>query len=311
MFIRGKPIRFGYKIWTLCSTDGYPYHLNIYTGKVANNPVPLGSRVVNKMVDIIKEHSDPINHELYFDNFFTSYNLLVNLADENVKAIGTVRENRTQGANMKLKDAKTIKTSTWGEFDYYIDGKVYFFRWNDNSIVNIGGNFSTHLSVDQAKRRVKNNPDGKINQANLIKKYNQGIGGVDVMDCLLGFYRPVIRGKKWYWPLIINAINVSVIAALRVHCAVKSKPLTHLDFCRAITLCLLKFPTKSRLQIGGRIAVLPHNVRYGGVDHIRVSTTKGRCRICQKNTRYMCQKCNVRLHSEKGAIYFEMYHSQV
>ena len=51
MIIRGKPTIFGYKIWSLYSTDGYPYHLNIYTDKDGNNSVPLGSRVVNKMVD--------------------------------------------------------------------------------------------------------------------------------------------------------------------------------------------------------------------------------------------------------------------
>ncbi|KRZ65504.1 PiggyBac transposable element-derived protein 3 [Trichinella papuae] len=33
MFIRGKPIHVGYKIWMLCGTDGYPYQLNIYQGK--------------------------------------------------------------------------------------------------------------------------------------------------------------------------------------------------------------------------------------------------------------------------------------
>ena len=30
MFIKGKPIRFGYKIWCLCGSDGYPYHMQIY-----------------------------------------------------------------------------------------------------------------------------------------------------------------------------------------------------------------------------------------------------------------------------------------
>ena len=40
-----------------------------------------------------------------------------------------------------------------------------------------------------------------------------GMGGVDVIDRLLGSYRPIIRDKKWYWPLIINAINISVVAA--------------------------------------------------------------------------------------------------
>ena len=89
------------------------------------------------------------------------------------------------------------------------------------------------------------------------------MGEVDVMDRLLGSWRPIIRGKKWYWLLIINAINVS----LHVHCAVESKPI------------------KSRLQIGGgRITVLPDNVRYDDVDHIRVSAPQGRCKIYQKNT---------------------------
>ena len=39
------------------------------------------------MVDIVKEHSDPIKHKLFFNNFFRSYNLLEILADQNVKAI--------------------------------------------------------------------------------------------------------------------------------------------------------------------------------------------------------------------------------
>ena len=31
-FIRGKPIRFGYKNWTLCSSDGYCYPFDTYCG---------------------------------------------------------------------------------------------------------------------------------------------------------------------------------------------------------------------------------------------------------------------------------------
>ena len=49
------------------------------------------------------------------------------------------------------------------------------------------------------------------------------MGGVDVMDRLLGSCRPIIREMKWYWPLIINAIKVLVIAAWRLHWAVESK----------------------------------------------------------------------------------------
>ena len=27
IFIKGKPIRFGYKVWCLCGSDSYPYHM--------------------------------------------------------------------------------------------------------------------------------------------------------------------------------------------------------------------------------------------------------------------------------------------
>ncbi|XP_035228761.1 piggyBac transposable element-derived protein 3-like, partial [Stegodyphus dumicola] len=34
MFLKGKPIRFGYKAWTLASSDRYVFHFDIYAGKV-------------------------------------------------------------------------------------------------------------------------------------------------------------------------------------------------------------------------------------------------------------------------------------
>ncbi|XP_003370666.1 hypothetical protein Tsp_09880 [Trichinella spiralis] len=41
MFIRGKPIRFGYKIWTMSSSNGYPYALKIYAGRDERKKVSL------------------------------------------------------------------------------------------------------------------------------------------------------------------------------------------------------------------------------------------------------------------------------
>ena len=42
------------------------------------------------MLYVIEKHSDHINHQIYFYKYFANYGLLVNLADEYVKAIGTV-----------------------------------------------------------------------------------------------------------------------------------------------------------------------------------------------------------------------------
>jgi len=72
-----------YKIWCLCGTDGYSYHLQIYTGNTAdgNMSVPLGSRVINDLIDSVKPHTDLLCRVFYFDYFFTSYSVLKELAD--------------------------------------------------------------------------------------------------------------------------------------------------------------------------------------------------------------------------------------
>ena len=81
MFIRSKPIGFGYKLGCLCGADGYPYHMKNCTGRAENLIGPLGSHVVNEKIDVILQNSDPFKHEIFFDNFFSNYHLLADLAE--------------------------------------------------------------------------------------------------------------------------------------------------------------------------------------------------------------------------------------
>ena len=47
MFIKCKPIHFGYKIWMFCSASGYLYAMKIFCGKSSEaNNTPHGYRVV-------------------------------------------------------------------------------------------------------------------------------------------------------------------------------------------------------------------------------------------------------------------------
>jgi hypothetical protein len=147
MFIRGKPNRFGYKVWMICSSNGYPYNMQIYCGKEAKDSGPLGSRVINKMISVLQKPSD---HELYFENFFTSYDMLWELAEKGFKATGTVRDNRTR--KCPLIDIKQFNKQIRGSHDNRSDGKIKFVRWNDNSVVTIGSNHQSHQPLCSAKR---------------------------------------------------------------------------------------------------------------------------------------------------------------
>ncbi|KAL3210899.1 hypothetical protein MRX96_008552 [Rhipicephalus microplus] len=97
MFIRGKHIRFGYKIWMMCSSNGIA--MELYCGrKEKEDKTPLGIRVVSNMASVLEA---PEQHEVYFDNFFTSHGLLTKLADQGIQATGTVRDTRTGGYPLK------------------------------------------------------------------------------------------------------------------------------------------------------------------------------------------------------------------
>ncbi|XP_049790145.1 piggyBac transposable element-derived protein 3-like [Schistocerca nitens] len=93
-FIRGRPTRFGYKLWSLCGASGYCFKFDLYCGKdpqdTARDDLALGPRVVLNMLDCIEK---PENNCVYFDNFFTSRNRLIHLRNLGFRATGTLREN--------------------------------------------------------------------------------------------------------------------------------------------------------------------------------------------------------------------------
>ena len=114
-FIRGKPVRFGFKMWCLADETGFCYQTSLYTGRDSQSTsTPLGSRVVNTFVT--KCISSPDAVTLTFDNFFTSIELLSNLSTQGIRASGTVRKNRLH--SVPLRTESEMKRSHHGAFDH-------------------------------------------------------------------------------------------------------------------------------------------------------------------------------------------------
>ena len=82
MFMKSKPIRFGYKAWTLASSDGYMYAFDLYTGKsnkkkTSDGSLGLSRNVVVDLLQIVEKKY----YAVYFANFFASFDLLAYLND--------------------------------------------------------------------------------------------------------------------------------------------------------------------------------------------------------------------------------------
>ena len=90
-------------------------------------------------------------------------------------------------------------------------------RWNGSSACTIGSNAYGVQPIGSAKRQTKGKGEQKIKKPAVVPAYNQGMGGVDLLDRVLSNLRPVICGKKRYWPLVINAINIAFVCSWRLH----------------------------------------------------------------------------------------------
>lgn len=193
-FIRGKPIRFGYKNWVAASSDGFCYSFDLYCGKTTESTkAPLGTRVVKSLLS--KMPTIPEEHTVYFDNFFTSCDLLKELKASGYKATGPIRDNRTK--KCPLRPVKNMKKSARAEYDYMINtnNELLLVRWKDNSVCTIGTNFDTVEPVGKVKRWCSQSRQKvDVSIPYLFQNYNKGMGGVDETDGSISLYRVSIRG---------------------------------------------------------------------------------------------------------------------
>lgn len=134
------------------------------------------------------------------------------------------------------------------------------------------------------------------------------MGGVDLFDNAMNNYRISVRGKKWYWPLITNALDAAMVNAWKLHvfCAkyAKEAPKSQFDFRVQVVEALVTVPD---VQIPtGKAIVNAQQIaqRTDRVDHVigEMPTWK-RCAQCGGKTRFGCPKCDATVHPKCFADY--------
>lgn len=304
MFIRGKPVRFGFKLWCLCTSTGYILKVLPYAGKseYVDPALGLGASVVKELLRAIPVSGD---HAVFFDNFFTSHTLLEQLRVDGFHATGTIRENRI--INSPLIESKKMDKEPRGTFDWSFDkdAEVLVVKWKDNSNVCLATNFEKVLPTQPVKRFCRKQKEMvNVNQPNMINSYNRFMGGVDLHDNFISKYRVRIKGKKWWWPLFTNLIDASLVNAWRLHRTIRPKGDDLLCFRRKVAVALLhtmqpitsmaKEPQHTR---PGPISSLTRIGNTSGSNHSILKTNKRlRCRQCKSQTIFVCKSCNVGVH---------------
>lgn len=304
MFIKSKPIRFGYKAWVLANEHGYPFKIDLYQGaEKGRTEGTLGSRVVLQLIDIIDDYSC---HQLYFDNFFCSYDILNKLQTMGLRATGTIRSNRT--GKCPLISEKEMSKQERGHTYCFNNSKIQIVQWYDNRMVLIGSNFDCVSPKNNVQRYDKKTQAViTVKQPNVIKNYNSFMGGVDLLDNALANLRPTTKCKKWYFSIVVNCFRILMVASWKFHVSL-GHSLTQLQFVRDVVHEIIKDTATSEYcyERPG-----PSSKRYflsADTNHVlEPSNKQGRCRQCKKNSKMQCKGCKVNLHINC----FELFHKSL
>ncbi|CAF3057105.1 unnamed protein product [Rotaria sp. Silwood2] len=336
-----KPNRWGYKMFLLAGgKSGICYDFIFYTGKGNQQQHGFCTDIVLDVCETVPRFA---NHKVYFDNYFTTIRLQVELKKLGIFAIGTIRPNRL--IDLNIKNAKDLSREGRGAMDHRVtevEGvELCVTRWYDNNAVNCLSTLYGCEPTDSVQRwSSKQKNHIQIRRPQVIKAYNEHMGGVDLIDMLISLYRINVGSKKYYIKIVFHLIDLSVVNAwllYRRHCLQLNLPkkdiMSLLTFRINIATALLKSNPPPPIIKRGRPSLEsklksnennstttlrttptlapPSSTRFDKYDHWPITTSKGRCRnnTCDGYTRISCSKCEVRLCLNEKNNCFANYHN--
>lgn len=341
------------------------FSFEIYNGAGDNKLLPgiadLGA-CSNVVVRLSQSIPDMQNYIVYFDNFYTSVGLMVYLRSRGIFALGTVRANRLP--KCKLPTDSDLKDEERGysvEYGATVQGvKISAVVWKDNKVVRLA---STYVGIrpfetvnDNEQRAKAARYDRKekayveIDCPQIIREYNAHMGGVDLMDGLVGRYKVRTKSKDIMRRLFYHLLDMAVVNAYILHKRIFEERRNSSDvpakgektyelpiFRRVLAESLLNSgnkrargrpptPASGRTTpivtavgrnspvslVGKRAHHLPPELRYDGIDHKVEFGKKMWCKQCSKSqTNYRCSKCQLNLCIPNGKKdCFNLYHTK-
>lgn len=314
-YLKDKPTKRGFKIWMLCDSKGYNSRFEVYTGKKDGiRQIGLASRVV---LDLCRDFCGK-NHQLFVDNFFNSYELLLTLKENKIFACGTLNPRRKN-----LPILKSEKSMVRGDYDWkQTNDGITMIRWMDKKTVNFLSNYHDPREVMSVKRRQKDGSSVMVPCPKILSDYNLNMNFVDNFDRLKKDYQIDRKSKKWYLRLFFHYLDVCITNSFIIHkqVAPPNNKLTNKNFRRAVydgliskhALMPAKTPKRS-VEIKGHKPHVSKNIRLESNCHQPVRSTSKRCAKCstKKNpvrTIWMCTTCNVPLCLRKDKDCFQHFH---
>ena len=219
--MKAKPIKQGYKFFSICdASTGYVWHM-----------IPDGYQEKTTIKDIVLElasslpRRETLRYVVGMDNYFTYSAVISGLRALGVATIGTARAKRGWPPRemYNITDSRFNTLYLMKDKDNYLIG-----RWVDNNVVTMVS--TCHTGYETIKRHRRRPRPTATNRNHIrevwgtqgkaeveipcmIDDYNHWMGGVDKADQMIAYYRPDLRCRRTWMPLMFHALDVMRVNA--------------------------------------------------------------------------------------------------
>lgn len=325
-YMPNKPIRFGIKLWSLCTISGYLLDFDIYCGKQTNidagklQNCSLGSQVIMKMLHNFFKTvpSEELNaYHVAFDNYFTNPDVLVHLIKIGLKATGTVRQNRVyeiiettnkKGNVVPKRQAVQINLNNKSERGKYevkhdLNSNINYITVKDSKIVSIlttAVGVTPPAIVSRYNAKEKKRVDIYFPQG--FKAYNKSMGGVDLHDQHCNDLRINVSSKKWTWAVFRRIIEASLSNAFVLWSLCVDDEIKKKDGVKEFSLEIADIYLARYTEEFKNHKFLPSHLRQICFEcHERIS------KVCIECSRHYCTQCfskthNVIVHEKNSSV---------
>lgn len=310
----------------------------IYQGGKTNlveRDLGLGPSVIMRLSETLPRQSS-----LFFDRYFTTIPLLICLLDKGMFGTGTLMTNRFKQGKLLKKD-KTLKR---GDSDQLVgvDGSkkrpIVVTKWMDNKSILLASTCCGKEPHNIVRRWHKSSNSYKdVSCPAVVSMYNQNMGGVDVLDQGMEYYRTYFKTKKWTVKLVLHFFDLSIVnswAEYKRACVLTNVPKNKIKNLLQFRLELGEYlrcsvpqrrldsipevvnPPQQNIPNRNRPMPLPSDAkRYDGFNHFAsCDDLKAplRCRNedCLSRSKTRCEKCNVYLCLSKDRNCFFSFHNR-
>uniref|UniRef100_A0A3Q2WXU4 Si:ch211-255f4.7 n=1 Tax=Haplochromis burtoni TaxID=8153 RepID=A0A3Q2WXU4_HAPBU len=274
---------------------GWSLDFVVYQGKTTfgdTGGMGIGEKAVLHLAESV-----PQGTHLFFDRFFTTINLLDTLKMKGLTGTGTLMSNRIP-KECKIIGDKPFKKKERGASEMVVrrsPPELAVIKWLDNKpVVMASSAYGIEPQDIRTRWSKKDKRFVQVPRPLAIAEYNTNMGGVDLVDRMLSFYRMASRTRKWTVRAVLHFCDLAITNSwLHANDSVD-------DYT----------PPRQKWKPQPNEAL-----RHYGAIHLPEmvdETHASRCRRsnCMSKTYVMCTKCKVFLCVSKKGNCFLKYHSK-